>query len=192
MYCPNCSADLTGRDNAICWNCRADFTSEDGWKPTDRPQGEFRKILAEAEIIQADAPRRDIEPIGVLHLPIFFMNTVALMHWMDAISNKGVTTFWYITLPFALAYAAIPYFLFVVLPTKSASSRLIVGVSATISIGIALFVISRGYPSMDNLLAKLGFAAQMSIIPCAPLAVLRYIAEKLPQDGKKDGGVHES
>lgn len=114
------------------------------------------------------------------------------MHWMDAISSKGVTTFWYITLPFVLAYAAIPYFLFVAVPTKSASARVIVGVSATISIGVAAFLISWDYPSMDNLLAKLGAAAQMSLIPCIPLAGLRYIAEKLPKDRREDGGAHES
>lgn len=120
------------------------------------------------------------------------MNTGALMIWADGFFTTSVTAFWYMTFPFALAYAAIPYFLFVAVPTRSASPRAIVGVSAAISIGIAVLLIAKGSQSVEHLLPKLGFAAQMSLIPCAPLAVLRYIAERLPQHRKENGETHES
>lgn len=163
--CPNCNARITP-GASDCASCGA--------------------------LIPGETPRLETESFGVLHLPIFLMNTGALMIWADGFFTTSVTAFWYITFPFALAYAAVPYFLFVAVPTRSASPRVIVGVSAAISIGIAVLLIAKGSQSVEHLLPKLGFAAQMSLIPCAPLAVLRYIAERLPQHRKENGETHES
>ena len=51
MYCPNCSADLAGRDSTEnCWKCDAHFGKGSAWKPVpspveDEPIGPFLAVL---------------------------------------------------------------------------------------------------------------------------------------------------
>lgn len=59
MYCPNCAAQLTGTDDLACWNCEATFTHPDGWKPTEKPDGEFRPF---AKTRQKEAPAEVVPP----------------------------------------------------------------------------------------------------------------------------------
>jgi hypothetical protein len=56
MYCPNCSAQLSGSNTSNCWNCGADFTAEDGWRPTERPLGKFREFRAKNVARQFPVP----------------------------------------------------------------------------------------------------------------------------------------
>ena len=42
-YCPNCSARFDAPP-ASCWNCKASFGADSAWKPTARPNGEFREF----------------------------------------------------------------------------------------------------------------------------------------------------
>lgn len=160
FYCPQCSNPV--ESGALkCSKCIATFTNPDGWQPVARRPG-FATAGA--------------------HLPLFAVNTVALMFWMDQLSHTPVTPFWYITLPFALALAAIPYLVLVVVPGMF-MPWVTVTLGAATSVVLTLFFSSAAMSSSDiRIWVALGLAAQLSLIPCAIYAALKHFVGRMDEN----------
>jgi hypothetical protein len=159
LYCPQCSNPV--EIGALkCIKCTAIFTDPNGWQPVAKSSG---------------------FPTAGAHLPLFAVNTVALMFWMDQLSHTPVTPFWYITLPFALALAAIPYLILVVVPGMC-KPLVTVTLGAVASVLLTIFISSSAASSGDvRMWVALGFAAQLSLIPCAVYAVLKQFVGRMDE-----------
>jgi hypothetical protein len=120
------------------------------------------------------------------HLVLFPVNTLALMSWADLSSATPVLNFWFLTLPFALAFAAVPYLLLVVFPARMHAARDGLRISGLVSAAIALFLIMRGFSSGKSLASALGFGAQLSFLPCAFLYWARKAGSNVRE---KKGGM---
>jgi hypothetical protein len=108
----------------------------------------------------------------VTHVPLYVLNTIALMFWLDRIRDTGLLVMFFITVPFALVIGLIPYFLFVVLPLRLQAEAMKENewhgllVPAVISLAVGGFLLYRGDSAQNSLIGQVGFAAQSSFIPC--------------------------
>lgn len=121
------------------------------------------------------------------HIPIYFMNTIALMFWANKFSATPVSAFFYITLPFAFVFAVIPYLVCVVLPGLC-KPRLTVILGGVISALIALRMGVWSDASTTHTWGKFWFALQASFVPCSIYAGLKALVAK---DNEKYSLNHE-
>lgn len=95
MYCPNCSADLAGRDIAEgCGNCGAQFGSGSAWKPVASPLGAFRKFApknpSEAASAETANPTHPLlEVLFRLFLGIVIWIAVGALALLSAVPYGG-------------------------------------------------------------------------------------------------------
>lgn len=77
-YCPNCSDTLPALDATGCANCQADFTAVNGWRPTERPRGQYQEFLGrnpaaatETEVLRGAEEAHPMHPWLDLFLRLF-------------------------------------------------------------------------------------------------------------------------